>query len=645
MRLKSIRLVNFRSFRDSIVVFPDNGLVLIRGKDLDTGESSGTGKSAIFLGLAYVFDILPPSFSAKALQNWDTDDGMMVTVTVEHEGKEWYISRGKKTLIRSEDYEVIGAKSYPAALEKLFGFGSEVLSALVYRPQGQSGFFLGMPPAAKIEFMTRILGLDKIETAVDTATTELKRLESLRTQQISQLTQAQSLLNQLTSEEIPPDVDATSTISSLKIITEAITNANTDAIALTEQIRKAFEAGSQLNSSEINDKTLELATVKNFIDQLRQEQTIKEREAEAKTDVLYGERQRVSVRFQQIDAKENTELKYRKNELKSLLEGVCPECKQSWVSNERIAEIKTEIENTERELTTRPALLARQLEIDDEIKLCKVVPDPRIQSLREVQQKLLVQLAELKAQTAVTPEITELKRQQTDKLQTIHDLKLTQAKYEGDLREKLAINSSNQKSRQRKESNISGIQKDVDRIGAMLETTVGTLNAEKDFTALMGREGFLGVIFEEVLEEIVVEVNKRLRLLANVNQVTLSFTTETEKGKRQLQAWVDVRGHRAKFETGLSGGMQTSLEQITDLAVMDVISRRSGGKVPGWLCLDEVFNGQGAATKEAALEVLQQFGQNRLVLVIDHDVDVKEAFSKTIDIEFKDGVSTVATKE
>jgi ABC-type molybdenum transport system ATPase subunit/photorepair protein PhrA len=82
----------------------------------------------------------------------------------------------------------------------------------------------------------------------------------------------------------------------------------------------------------------------------------------------------------------------------------------------------------------------------------------------------------------------------------------------------------------------------------------------------------------------------------------------------------------------------TGVELAIDLAMGKVISRRTGTH-PGWLILDEAFNGLGVLEKEACLEILSVHAQDRLVIVVDHDSVFKEMFTKTIDLEFKDGVT------
>ena len=46
-------------------------------------------------------------------------------------------------------------------------------------------------------------------------------------------------------------------------------------------------------------------------------------------------------------------------------------------------------------------------------------------------------------------------------------------------------------------------------------------------------------------------------------------------------------------------------------------------------------------TREGALEVFREQAEDRLILVIDHGTETKEAFSQTIDVEFHAGVSEV----
>jgi hypothetical protein len=177
----------------------------------------------------------------------------------------------------------------------------------------------------------------------------------------------------------------------------------------------------------------------------------------------------------------------------------------------------------------------------------------------------------------------------------------------------------------------------------MNEVEVQTkLNAEKDF--LITIKGFLGSIFDEALEEISDETNKILAAVANTRHCTLQFRSEgvTQKGtiRKEIKPIITIGGYEAPLESGLSGGMYSAVELAVDLAAGRVISQRSGVQ-PGWLVLDESFDGLDVVSKEACLEVLNRFAQDRLVLVADHMSETKGIFTQRITVTFSKGESTV----
>jgi DNA repair exonuclease SbcCD ATPase subunit len=170
------------------------------------------------------------------------------------------------------------------------------------------------------------------------------------------------------------------------------------------------------------------------------------------------------------------------------------------------------------------------------------------------------------------------------------------------------------------------------------------LNAELDFQKLIGREGFLGAIFDEVLWEISEEVNRLLAQFPHTAHVTLRFVSETstQKGtiKKSITPVVTVGGFEAPLSSGLSGGMETAVELAVDLAVASVVSRRTG-VCPSWLILDEAFTGLGPVEAEASMEILQSFAQDRLVLVVDHASEFQSLFVQFVDVKYQNGKSRV----
>jgi DNA repair exonuclease SbcCD ATPase subunit len=168
--------------------------------------------------------------------------------------------------------------------------------------------------------------------------------------------------------------------------------------------------------------------------------------------------------------------------------------------------------------------------------------------------------------------------------------------------------------------------------------------AEQDFIRMIGREGFLGAIFDEVLQEISAETNAILGRVANTAHIVLEFRSEVEsqdgKVRKEIRPVVTIGGHEAALKSGCSGGMYTAVRLAVRIAVRRVISRRVGA-FPCWLSLDESFEGLDHVSKEACMEVLAEAAQEDLILVVDHSSEFKELFTQFIDLEYRDGTTTL----
>jgi DNA repair exonuclease SbcCD ATPase subunit len=175
-----------------------------------------------------------------------------------------------------------------------------------------------------------------------------------------------------------------------------------------------------------------------------------------------------------------------------------------------------------------------------------------------------------------------------------------------------------------------------------VKTTKDALDMEEDFLGLL--KSFLTAIFDEVLAEIAWNTNEMLKNVPNVSHVTIGFRSESTTGKgtirRAIVPYVTIGGVERNPKTALSGGMSTAVELAVDLAVRKVISARTGVK-PGWLVLDESMAGLNLSVKEACIQLLQTEAQRSLILVVEHESEFKEMFSKVITIKRENGRSYV----
>lgn len=646
IHLKSIQLQNFRSFHDATIEFPARGLFLIKGKDVETGESSGTGKSAVFLGLAYLLDILPSEFNAKALQNWDSEEDLQVTGVFADGDRQWVLGRGKKTFVKPPEGKTkTGSKAYAEALQELFGVTADVLQALTYRPQGKPGFFLGMGPADKVKFLTDVLGLNAVEDAVKAAQDKIKIDEPL-TATLQQ--RVRDVLTEFETEKAVAVPEAGDPALLLKHVDECrhmqgVLRAEVDKLERGVREAEALERGARGDAA--GEKKLELQQARALREALQRDaqETLKARRAQAAQ--LRAQAQPLRDALARADLQDQ-DLRTVRDAITAWEAAVCPTCDQKWEQDQvRRKRLQDRLEALEAEVALRPRRRQALEDLEAQIRAAETLPppDPRLERLLAVEQQLTQALAAL---TSVQ-DSDRLRDLRSELAETRGSLQQVEVTLTAKDRELAQVNARNEA----RESLLKAKNARLDRLRAAIRDAEEKLRAheqglaqERDFVAVLGREGFLGVIFEDILAEIAADANRRFARLANVREVSLEFSTETEAGRRQIKAFVTVRGHRGRPDVICSGGMLTSVEQVVDMAVIAVVARRCPGRLPAWICLDEVTNGQGPVTKEAALEVLRDAAADRLVLVIDHGTEFKEAFESTLDIEFQAGVSRVSQK-
>lgn len=639
--LKWMQLRGFRSFADDTrVEFPKNGLVLIRG-------DSGSGKSSLLLALAYVFDILPKGFPATELQSWYSDKPMQVDVCIEVAGKDVILGKGKKNFVKYDDRTVTGAKGITEEHQKLFGMGTPVLGALTYRAQKTPGLFLSKTDSEKKEFLTQILGLDAIEAAVDLADVKVKdlvpRLEGARAEHISATISWEGAVEAKPKPAFHHDDEV--------LLNDCIADHKTKAAELESgllSLRRRFDVsekeGRKQREGDLEILRKKADAAKEFLQKSRDLDSQRQADFKKKTDNLQQQLRHFDATLQQFGFLQQEKTR-KAGELASVKQGNCPTCSRQWdESRRKQEELEKRIAEIDGNLAGEPALKAQKFQVQNQIRELYFVADPNVEKLAGIQAKLnaeirAIQSAQENAGDVRTLEMIRVAEQELHKVQMAQNMAQSQLDMA-----KLQVSSFERETQQWKLRVAEG-ERRIAEAKTNIDFYQSELGAERDFMGVMGREGFLGVIFEEVLHEIADEANSRLARLANVSHVSIGFRTEVltqTKGtvRRAITTVVNVSGRECRMETGLSGGMQTSVEQIVDLAVMTVVQRRTG-KIPGWLCLDEIFDGQPMTTKETAMEVLREFADDKLVLVVDHGSEFKEMFTSFIDVVHAEGKSSI----
>lgn len=176
LKLRELEMEGFRSFKDSTTIqFPDSGVMLISGKWSDSPTSSGSGKSSIFAAIAFALGYCDRP--ATALKCWDAKK-MKVRLRIADEAHTYDVIRDPKLslVIDGVPYEST-ATGAEEKLAEILKTPPELARALTYRPQRKPGTFINSTDSEKKEFLATLLGLDKLESASDEFSSQLKQQE------------------------------------------------------------------------------------------------------------------------------------------------------------------------------------------------------------------------------------------------------------------------------------------------------------------------------------------------------------------------------------------------------------------------------------------------------------------------------------
>jgi DNA repair exonuclease SbcCD ATPase subunit len=700
IHLDYIEMEALRSFvKPTRITFAKNGLWLIKSINKDTGGSSGGGKSSIGLAIRYALGDCP--IPSTELKSW----GSKIPATVKLALDAATISRGKKVEVTVGGAEKNGSiPQKEAEFIKVFGgLDLEMIGALSYRGQRQPGLFLNKGDSDKKAFLTKVLGLDIIESQVKESAKKITALEQELLGAGLKATNHEQRLEALEPDADTNEVEALgqqlrARMDERSARITALTNehnvlrGSTEAEA--EEVEKAYVkpmkealAAVEATKAAAEDSTPDDPTVLESIAKLRataeqcaargRKLTEEDNGRRAELDAKKADLNR-QIQIHNLVAGGTRGLQTDRDgiarQLGQMHVDICPTCERDWDKaaahreqlSSRLQEIDSELSECNQ---ARQRVECLRLEI---AALPPFDPNPMIARLQEAGAKAKEQIASeeqklrgaqqlraaerrravAEANAAVSRLIgesgaaaAEVWARSNARLQELQ-IEAEQARREQKKDQEGLDQLSTQLARMQLQAEQSTkLRDELAVLNANYAAIEASLKAERDFAHLIGREGFLGSIFDEVLQEISDETNDILGSVANTRHITLQFRSEnvTQKGtiEKEIRPIVTVRGHETTLRGGLSGGMLSTVELAVDLAVGAVVARRAG-ICPGWLILDESFDGLDTVSKETCIEILKIYAQERLVLVVDHASEMQGMFEHVIEVIYEDGISRMA---
>lgn len=170
MKIKDISIKNFLSIQDAYIDFSEyTDLTVIKGKNLDTGGSNGSGKSslidAIYFGLTG--KTLRKSVESS-LVNFKAQKGLSVDLNLRlDDGRTLLISRNKRPtkmrlVLDGEDITTKHSRDSQETVDELLGTNHKVLAASMFFGQSNNINFLDCTPHVKRDIIRNFLNLEDL---------------------------------------------------------------------------------------------------------------------------------------------------------------------------------------------------------------------------------------------------------------------------------------------------------------------------------------------------------------------------------------------------------------------------------------------------------------------------------------------------
>lgn len=698
IELESLELNAFRDFDLSQTIdLPINQVVAIVGKNNDDGGSNGTGKSSF--AMAANVNLFGPSsvgISTKDLKNWHLNSAAYIIGKYRLDGRLLVVDRvlGGKLRYQFDESPWKEGKvdDIQAEINNILKITPDQLMALSCKRQGEFGGFLKMKDSEKKEFLSSFFDVSSIDRAkaeissqftlktkiFDGLSGQLTYIDGTIASQKKSLEASQSELAKVDSDVVKSE------IVSLKQQIETSRdqyNAIQDILRNQERLDGFYAMSDSVRAAE-NELNSIKERVKNETDKLLL--TISDREAESarlkasleNTPVVPLELTNQKTQIEAVIATLrksqatfntyqvnlqlnqarilNTELELKKND-----DQTCPSCGVP-LSLEKIQAAKIQLN----------IKLSNYIDEQNKLKvdsLTHVVSDDHEKKALEFQANINAQIASFyaandksqlkKEYEAIMAELSLLQYKKTMLEVSVGDAIRRVQAAKDEIKQRMesssmtiSIQTNNaQISIQNKETAIKIATRDVEKNKSNLDKSLAdhaqifqqrietgeNMEILEHCSKITSKDGFIGYIFDSLLEDLNSEINENIKLIPNARKFSLQFQSDkivksTGNVNKNITYQIMSGDKEVNFDT-LSGGEQLSVIVAVEEALDTVVSRRLGIKI-GWKFLDEQFFWIDENSKEAILDYYRSKSSDKTYLIVDHASEFNASFDKKITI-------------
>lgn len=701
INLKNAVISGFQNLGENQTIeFDTPGLYGVIGRNLDDGGSNASGKSSFtraltagILGTKYI------DVNNKEVKNRILGIKPFISTDLEINGKNVGVKRyiGGELSIEVDGQELVGKiDEVQDKFMKIMEISPEHYLHLTHKLQGQSSGFLLMKDAEKKDFLSSFFDTSKIELAAtrnEDAIKDLHKKIQKNTEELRYITGSLSVIktdvDTLTvkvtkytsteflssvaskkSELVQKEMDikhlSESSIESL-VTQSAEYQPLLDAWALADGSFNFFKQEEYVTKTTSLKKELEslkLVLAQPIIvpgELLSRVKTVESELQRYNTAVLHKKQSDIQI--------ENARKLYSINETKlgSLKPNTCTACGQS-ISVDVFERMKKVVED---ELLSNKNHLNRLLEESSTIVLgdwsaimgdLKTAND-EVSRYHQDNNKdnLKVTISNLQGQLSLLDKELEIKQgnlnSATNALLQLKNsiqskLSLELSKMNSELKLLQQEISSLEKEAIDAQTLLSTVNKkysDCLESSVKLEQSMSEINKELTIRSKIGeifsRNGFIGYIFDGILEEINQEVNENIKQVPVISRLSMYFSPDKTVQKtgavnKSIVYKIFDNGEEVSYET-LSGSEKQSISLSVDVAVDTVLCRRLGVDI-NYKILDEQFGFVDGENKEALLEFLKTKYHDKIILIVDHGSELNAALDRKITVTKQNGIATVS---
>jgi DNA repair exonuclease SbcCD ATPase subunit len=682
IKLLSLSFENIGRFveKQTIDFTNKSRLLQFDGKNENTGGSSGSGKSTVFIILDFILGVSDTPISS--LQSRLTKSGYFAEGVFEINGEIVTISRSKKDgLIVKTPTETIEGNSKIAEekIDQLIGIPRKLFKKMIHKRQKEGGFFLELTAKESYQFMVESLGLqewesksEKINETIKDKELKIIKLENEISISTESLERYRSDLSSLSKPE-PVDEENLKLviINSQKAVDVANQNIDEFRKTLTEikaeTDKKVTESVPPQPIFEQSEEVLKLqeelkSTKHREIEELSKLNTeeVDKKIAQCRSLIL-----ETNTKQSQVEtlASQTKELVAQKKHIET---AQCPTCSQEWKGEsaqskikeleqkisaniEKMTECKKYIDNlpaVEAAITkleqSKNQILEKRTQVSLEFSALKSEISNKINNIESEKNQKMLEWNAKKQEI-----INQIKEDARKKEETINNL-IGTAMEGKSLAEKSLVQAANilnnyksqlinyEKLASGTEARIQGLEKNISEKQQGLKTFKKDLLIYSE--AQRAIKTYTLQIFQDTLNFIGQYATQILNAVPAMASATLYFEnckeTKTGKIKDEINCIINVDGENDVNIKTLSGGERTAVDLAVDLAVIEVLESQVG-KGADWIILDEPFTGLDSIGCEAAIDIIKQVGIKKRIIIVDHNESVKQVIDETITVHRK----------